>query len=322
MRVLFCLFTISFLVASCDWSSDKPLQGQQILEGYYITAIDFDANGNAWLGTLDQGLIKYDGENQIVFSEISGMIRAIKVDSKNQVYIGAEGLIRYDGEKFTHFDSSDGPIPDGYVNAIAIDSQDRVWFSIGSFKNGGLGKLNKEVLTFYDPKNSPLPAHWVSGVVVNQQDEVWIASQTSVNDTYLSKLNAQGSWKIFLPEQIGFTPYSMTNLQIITSGEVFGGIDYSLSSTYSPSRPSLFTFDETKSKEITAEKPFNTNFILADRSDRIWCAGWTGYGVYKNGRWSWGEESFKETGVFTIAEAPNGDIWLGTGNGVHVLSLP
>ncbi|MEX0883314.1 MAG: two-component regulator propeller domain-containing protein [Cyclobacteriaceae bacterium] len=132
-------------------------------------------------------------------------------------------------------------------------------------------------------------------------------------------MDKQGNWELFSTAQLGFTPYSITNLQIVSSGKVFGGIDYSLSCTYDPTRPSLFAFDESVGQEITADRPFNTNFIFADRSDHIWCAGGSGYGVYENGNWTWDEETFKETGVFTIAEAPNGDIWLGTGDGVYVM---
>jgi ligand-binding sensor domain-containing protein len=319
MKAIVYLLSISVLLASCDWSSEPQPESRTILEGYHITAIDFDGNGNAWLGTLEQGLIKYNGKDITVFNEIEGMIRAVSVDSKNQVYIGAEGLIRYDDEEFTHFDATNGILPDGPVNAIAIDSRDRVWFSVGRFQTGGLGKLDGEVIEIYEPGNSPLPAHWVSAVTINQQDEVWVASQNSVNDTHLSKLDNQGNWALYSREQLGFSPYSITNLHVISSGKVFGGIDYSLSSTYDTSRPSLFTFDESGGQEISTSRSFNTNFIFADRADRIWCAGGIGYGVYENGNWTFDEVTFKETGVFTIAEAPNGDIWLGTGDGVFVM---
>ena len=100
MKVFFYLFAILPLVFSCNWSSEDPLQGKQTLEGYHITAIDFDKAGNAWLGTLNQGLIKFDGQNIIVYPEITSMIRALKVDGENQVYLAADGLIKFDGKKF------------------------------------------------------------------------------------------------------------------------------------------------------------------------------------------------------------------------------
>lgn len=70
-----------------------------------------------------------------------------------------------------------------------------------------------------------------------------------------------------------------------------------------------------------SDKPLYVNQIFVDRSDRVWCAGSGGYALYQNENWTYDEETFKEISVFTIAQAPNGTIWLGTGDGVYRLMM-
>jgi ligand-binding sensor domain-containing protein len=316
MRVILYLISCSFLFISCEWSSEEPFQSRQILEGYHVTAIDFDGNGNAWLGTLNQGLIRFDGQRETIFTEITSLIWALKVDSKNQVYMAtAEGLIKFDGEYFTRYDNN--PLMKGNVMALDIDSKDRVWFAVGGFKSGGLGKLDGDVLSIYTPDNSPLPAHWVSAVKVGSHDEVWLSAQSSVGSLHLAKI-VEEDWVLYDSGNLGFKPYNISNLDENSKGELIGGIDYSLSSTYDPGRPPLFTFNEQEGRQIKSDRPFFLNYIFVDRSDRIWCAGSSGYALYENENWFFDEETFREISIFSIAQASDGAIWLGTGDGIYL----
>lgn len=318
MKVLFYLCAILPLVFSCNWSSEQPLQSKQILDGYHITAIDFDKAGNAWLGTLDQGLIKFDGQNIKVYPEITKMIRVLKVDSKNQVFLATDGLVKFDGENFIRYDPSNTPGMEGVVMDLDIDSKDQVWFAMGGFNSGGLGRLDEESFTFYTPDNSPLTAHWVSGIKVTRKDEVWVSSQTSVGNVELAKIKEE-EWSLYNTDNLGFNPYSITNLEENSRGDLVAGIDYSLSSSNTSGRPPLFTFDEKVGKQINANKSFQISKILVDSFDRIWCAGYTGYAIYMHESWSYDEETFKDISVFSISQAPNGEIWMGTGDGVYVI---
>lgn len=308
------LFVLSLFSVACEELREEPT-AQPLLKGYHITAMAFDGLGNAWLGTLNQGLIKFDGQNKTVYPEAMGLIRDIKVNSINQVYLAADGLVKFDGQDFTRYDDMEG-----HVTALDIDSQDRVWFAVGGFNHGGLGMLDGEHLSFYTPDNSPLPAHWVSGVKVGSNDEVWIAAQSSVGNLHLAKI-LEEDWTLFDSENLGFSPYSISNLEANSRGELIGGIDYSLSSTYDPGRPSLFTFNESEGQQIQSDRPLSLNQIFVDRSDRVWCAGSGGYALYQNENWTYDEEAFKEISVFAIAQAPDGAIWIGTGDGVYFLKI-
>jgi len=92
-----------------------------------VQAIQEDKNGNIWFGsrvvekdnpdtdgrTGDGGLSRYDGKTIIQYPQIKGLsgndIYAIHVDSRGNIWIGANGLgaYRYDGQNFTLFSETD-----------------------------------------------------------------------------------------------------------------------------------------------------------------------------------------------------------------------
>ncbi|MEO6685261.1 MAG: hypothetical protein ABIN24_04825, partial [Dyadobacter sp.] len=45
-----------------------------ILKDYFIISIAFDKSGTAWLGTLNQGLIKYDRKTATVFNSSNSLL--------------------------------------------------------------------------------------------------------------------------------------------------------------------------------------------------------------------------------------------------------
>ena len=131
--VLISLLLIHF---SCHNDISSPLENIQlsdhILEGYYITAIDFDSEGTAWIGTFRQGLIKYDGNITCFDTNNTSLpdslyIRDIAVDKNDRVWIGTnKGLVKYCNDEFIFFTKSNSIMVTDNVYAISIDSEDNV----------------------------------------------------------------------------------------------------------------------------------------------------------------------------------------------------
>ena len=63
MKKLIFLLSIVIFPGSCEIAKNDPINlrndfNQKILEGYFVLSIAFDNQGNAWIGTFKQGLIK------------------------------------------------------------------------------------------------------------------------------------------------------------------------------------------------------------------------------------------------------------------------
>ncbi|MDL2265776.1 hypothetical protein LJC57_08470 [Parabacteroides sp. OttesenSCG-928-G07] len=167
----------------------------RVLNDYFIESITFDQEGNAWIGTLKQGLIKYNGREATFFDSSNSpfsedmVIWSVATDSKNNVWIGAEGLIRYDGEKFTTYTTANSPLPEDFVHSICLDSNDNLWFSSSRFKQGGLVCFdgNSQWKTF-TPENSNMPGYSIHDIAINEKDEVWVTMGDYVNNASLVKV--------------------------------------------------------------------------------------------------------------------------------------
>lgn len=294
----------------------------RILEGFFVTAIAFDQLGNAWIGTFSQGLIKYNPQETVVYDTSNSVIPGgpiwdVAVDSKNNVWIGSDALIEYDGNRFTTFNSSNTKIPEDYISFIAVDSKDNIWFASCRFRQGGLVKYDGSQFTVFTPENSPLPASLIHGIAIDINDNVWLALTETVMETYLLKISA-GKWTVFTSDDLGFSPYYISNIDINSDNDVCAAIDYSLSSTWPNIGPQIFTFDGQVAEQMQFDNTSKVHYMTVDRSDHIWCATYDGYSVYDGDQWMVDNSTFSESSVFTIEQAPDARIWVGTGDGIYI----
>lgn len=328
MKNLIILFALFFSLFSCKQTEEKPLPSddtvKMILDDYYITSIAFDHQGNAWIGTSQQGLIKYNSGELTVFNASNSslpqeFIWDIAVDSKNNVWIGCDNeLVKYDGTTFTVFNSSNTPMPEDWVQSIAIDSKDNVWFSSSRFRKGGLVKYDGSQWTVFTPDNSPLPVNMVRSIVVDKNDNVWIAANETVSNSHLVRLSGN-EWTDYSNTSFGFAPYYLGKIDISSQDKICAIIDYSLSSVFPPEGPQLFIFDGTSSKQISSDSFTGIHSIAIDHTDNIWCARDKGYAVYDGEKWTSGKASLKDTHILVMEQAPDNKMWMGTGNGIAVV---
>lgn len=326
-KLLFILLTTIALI-SCEKknTNSEALNTKftnHILDGYFVKSIAFDKQGNTWIGTFKQGLIKYNSSETIVYNSKNSIlpdeavIYDIAIDSKNNVWIACEGLIKYDGTTFTHFNSKNSPIPEDFINSIAIDSEDNVWFSSSRFRQGGIVKYANEEWEVYTPDNSDLPVNFVQSIAIDNNDNVWFALNEIVNDAYLLKISGE-NWISYTAEDLGFTPYYFGNIQINSKNQICGAIDYSLSSTLSNQGPQVFVFNGSSSEKLQYDSISNVKFITLDNEDNIWCGTFDGYAVFNGHNWTIDDSSFKDVSVFAIEQSPDNSIWIGTGNGIYI----
>jgi len=298
----------------------------KILDGYFVKSIAFDSKGNAWIGTFKQGLIKYNPRETIIYNSSNSILPAgmviwdIAVDSKDNVWIGCDGIIKYDGNKFTHYNTSNSPIPEDFVYSIAIDSKDNVWFTSCRFREGGFVRFDGNDWEVFTPDNSDLPVNSVKGIAIDSDDNVWLALSEVVNNTYLIKISGT-NWKTFTSEDLGFVPYYFTNIDINSQNKICGAIDYSLSSLGINPGPQVFIFDEHYTEQLRISDMARIKSLTVDDEDNIWCSMSGGYAVFNGEGWNVDDSTFRESSVFTIKQATDKRIWLGTGDGIFINDL-
>ena len=136
-RLLVSLIVISqFLSISCgDGTTSPDLNfelSEHILGEYFVTSIAFDSKDVAWIGTFDEGLIKYDGsithfDNSNSTLPDSITIRSVEVDNNDVVWIGSnKGLIKYENENFHIYNKSIAPLVTDNVYALTVDKNNSI----------------------------------------------------------------------------------------------------------------------------------------------------------------------------------------------------
>jgi hypothetical protein len=121
----------------------------------------FDSKGTAWIGT-SSGVLKYDGEKftEIKQNGVNG--RTLAVDSKDVLWVGtlSQGVFSFDGKKWTPYNRKGEALSSNRVNAIAIDSQDRVWVAT----NWGLNVFDGTEWKVFQAANSDLKENAVTSI--------------------------------------------------------------------------------------------------------------------------------------------------------------
>lgn len=334
MKRIILLLSLCISMISCGKSSDNSIDkpeanitpsgfSHQILDGFRIQSIAFDQFGNAWIGTYQQGLIKYNSAETIVYNSENSIIsdtsiiRNIAIDSKNNIWFSCDGLMKFDGSDFIHFNTENSPIPVNFVNSLAIDSKDNIWFSSSRVKQGGLVKYNNEEWTVFTPENSELPINLINSIAIDKDDQVWLALTEYVTQSYLVKIS-DDSWSVYNDSDLGFSPYFINNIQANSKNHICGTISYAFSSSFPNVGPQAFIFDGDSSQQIQYNNTSSIMFTCIDKEDHIWAGAPRTYAMFNGQNWMVDDTSFKVLEVLSIAQAPDDKMWIGTLDGVYI----
>ncbi len=337
MRKWILFFSITVSLLACEKSDLKVFSdlsptvpgnpdtdfNLKILDGYFITSIAFDSRGNAWIGTFDKGLIRYNSTETVVYNSsnsaypVNSVIWDVAVDSRDNVWIGTAGLVKFDGLNFTLYNSVNTSIPEDFVYSLAIDSKDNIWFTSCRFKEGGIVKYDGSTWNVFTPGNSGLPVNLVQSITVDKDDNVWLALSEIVTQTYLVRISGD-RWTNYTSDDLGFTPYYFGNIQFNSRNQLCGAIDYSLSSLGVLTGPQVFIFNGATSRQLNFDNMSRIKSLTVDNQDNIWCLAADGFAVYNGVKWTIDNSNFKDHGIFSIEQSPDKKIWIGTGDGIYI----
>src|SRR5690554_963977 len=163
--------------------------------GLYVTDIKKDSSGDIWLaiGLAGWGnLIKYDGNSYSGFPPVA---TAIEFDSEGNLWIGTESftfeaeIIKYDGANWTTYNTSNSQMPaTNKITDLAFDSFGNLWIctidaGLLIFNENGIVPV--ELVSFS------------ANVEMNNVNLNWVTSTEANNRGFeIEKRNNDGRWKM------------------------------------------------------------------------------------------------------------------------------
>lgn len=152
-----------------------------------ISALVVDKQNAVWVGTINAGTAKYDGQRWSHWplpSQAQSRIAAIAVDNSNAKWFATwNGVHRLDASQvWTSYSTTNG-LADNFVYAVGADLSGNIWFGT----DGGLSKFDGTSWTTYRRSDGALLSDIVTAITVDRRGNLWIGTPAG-----LHQFNEQG----------------------------------------------------------------------------------------------------------------------------------
>jgi ligand-binding sensor domain-containing protein len=335
ISILFIVILNSCKKENSDIFNEVSFQMEEkILDGYFVTAINFDSKGTAWIGTYNQGLLKFEDGHLTVYNKEnspfdSAYIWDIEIDKNDNVWIGTDGLIEYNGVSFKKYDNSNSMIPENFVHSIAVDKNNDIWFTSSRFNEGGLMKFDGQRMELYTPENSELPCNLITNIVIDKNDTKWITLGGTVNEVSMIKI-ANNKWTLINNNEFGFQPYYWGHIVVNSDNSIVASIDYGLSSMRDISRPNIISCQNgdwsiNNPSDLGGNSLGYVSAVCCDNNGYIWAAlelnpEYKKLAVYNGNKWYINNDKLDVSDIFVMKADKDNRLWLGTGSGIQIIN--
>lgn len=322
------------------------------LSGKYAYQALEDVNGNVWVPTSDGVTIIKPDRTVDTIKEINGVelgyVFTVNEDELGDIWIGTErrGLFIYDGTEFTHIKKSNG-LSSNFVYRLVKDKDGTMWVATDG---DGVSILRNRDFLIYD-SNSGLKANSVFSTHKHSDGSIWIG-----NENGISRYNNNEFENFSIPDKY-FADNEIWDIEELPNGNILMlGIDYDIFEYdgTSFSRPEFFDAiyeyyvndiyvdheDQAiwfgafqmllkyKDGELTKFPPPNDVYwqtdlhsIFRDSKGYLWLSTHAGLANFDGTSFKYltEKEGLEGNSIYDVKEDGNGNLWVGTNKGIHIL---
>jgi ligand-binding sensor domain-containing protein/serine phosphatase RsbU (regulator of sigma subunit) len=275
-----------------------------------------DREGDMWFGSFSGGVSKYRNDLFININEKHGLanntVMSFLKDSKDNMWIGTWGggvsrldfnAFRANGEiKIQNFGAKKEESGVNNVWSMCEDKKGNIWFGTSG---SGITVYDGKTFRLYHLKDG-LHGIRIVSMLCDKQGNVWIAHENG-----LDKFN--GSSFEFYSSTLGFPSQEVSAIYEDNLGQLWFGMN-----------DRIVKYDDGTylTIKLPTKLPKIRN-IINDRFGYIWLSTDAGIVVYNGTSFKTiGEaEGLSSNTVYYIQPDANGDLWMGTNNGIDKLDL-
>jgi ligand-binding sensor domain-containing protein len=155
---------------------------EPVAPGLHVQYIYADRDGDLWVGTNGEGLVRFKDRTIRMFTSANGLPSNVPMtvlsSHAGKLWVGNNcgGLSWYDGQRFKTYNEKDG-LSNSCVWSLAEDPNHDLW--IGTW-GGGLFRFRDGRFTRYS-KPQGLPSDVVRCIVAARDGSLWIATQEGLS---------------------------------------------------------------------------------------------------------------------------------------------
>ena len=278
------------------------LTTKQGLSADLVRAIAADSHGVIWVGTDGGGLNRIsDGRIQHLMTGdglSNDLVRSLLEDREGSLWIGTNGggLNRLSDSKFVAYTLEDG-LSGSNVRAVMQDKSGAMW--IGT-DGGGVTLIRDGLFTSLRAKDG-LAGDYVRAIFQDSRGDVWLGT----NGNGVSRIRGRAI-RTFGPEE------ALPRAAVTAIAETRDGVLW-----IGTTRGLVRAGEEKFVTAPDAMRPQNSNIscLTVDRKGQLWIGTITGLTIF-DGTASRVEEKLAGRQVFSVFEAPSGDVWIATDRGI------
>ena len=277
-----------------DGGAFKYITERQGLPGKIVLSVHEDKHHSLWFGTWGDGLVKFDGEHFYNWKASDGLgdntIWAIEPDNSGNLWLGTEGggLNKFNGDSFVHYTMENG-LSHNEVMCMYPDSLRGLW--IGTYDGLNLLK-DDDIIRFQSAEGLHLKE--IRDIISDRYGNIWIASNDSGIAVYTGNRFYHFNKKHGLSTNVTYRIYEDK------SGHMWITTNNKLNVIH---REVVDAIHENSQHELT-DDALDSLYVLFNQQIRI-------LGT---------DEGLVSNLSRNIIDYPDGDLWLGTENGVSHIS--
>jgi len=279
-----------------------------------VRALAEDQQGGMWIGTNEDGLVRYSNGSCVVYDTGNGLpnnsVRRLRVDQQGRVWIGtAAGLCMFDGRELKKFEPIE--LQSTLINFILQDTSGSIW--VGANTNDSLFRL-KAGTSVFEKVSGELPAELAGKTVSFMIEDTKRKANWFVagNQAYLVRKGA-------VVKTLDFRGLAGSETADITEAyEDKDGSIWFFNTLFRYADNSIHHFDK-----MSGLGDDRASTILQDREGNLWIGTQLGLQKYTEPRFvSYGQpEGLSCPAVNAVMENRPGEYWLGTDEGIYILNV-